>query len=90
MLFRIFLAAALVFALMLAIKDGRVLRDAGLKASCKNVAVPAGEQGFWAACKKGKLDGRPDLSRQGCKAVTIRGKVEWWRCDAALGSSQGS
>ena len=90
MLFRMFLAATLVVAVMLAVKDGRILRDAGLKASCTNVPAPAGERGFWAACKKGRLDGRPDLSRQGCKAVTIRAKVEWWHCDAALGSSLGS
>ena len=90
MLFRMFLAATLVVAVMLAVKDGRLLRDAGLTGSCSSVAAPGATHTFWQACKKGRLDGRPDLSRQSCKAVAIKGGVEWWRCPAGIGTSRGS
>ena len=90
MLFRMFLAATLVVAVMLAVKDGRLLRDAGLTGSCSSVAAPGATHTFWQACKKGRLDGRPDLSRQGCKAVAVKQGLEWWRCPASLGSSRAA
>ena len=82
----VFLATVIVVA-MVAVKNGRVLREAGLTGSCTQVSA---QHAFWEVCTKGKLDGRPDLSRQGCTAVAIRGKTEWWRCPAGIGSSRGS
>ena len=83
-MFRIFLAAALVVALMIAIKDGRVLRSAGLTGSC-TTAGPLGADGtVTKACRPGKLQGRPDLSRQGCTGAGLAGSWEYWRCPAAV------
>jgi len=45
-MFRMFVIAALVVAVMVAIKDGRVLRETGLKGSCTAVVPPKGQQGF--------------------------------------------
>lgn len=90
MLLRIVLVGALLVGVMVAVKDGRLLRDAGLTGSCSSVVTPAGQPTFWQACKKGRLDGRPDLSRQGCTAVSIKNGLEWWRCPANIGSNRAA
>ena len=90
MIVRIVLAGALIAAAMVAVKDGRLLRQSGLTGSCRSVVTRGGEVVFWEACRKGKLDGRPNLTRQGCKAVTIRNGLEWWHCPAALGASRAA
>jgi hypothetical protein len=80
--------AVCILAAMLVIKDGRLLRDAGLTGSCKVVAALAdGSQ--VEQCRPGKLAGRPDLTRQGCTSVALKGKLEFWRCPAALQSRAG-
>ena len=81
------MAAVLVFALMLVIKDGRAMRDLGLTGVCHAVAAPKGQDGAWTACDPGKLEGAPDLSRQGCKSVRVVGTREYWRCPAGIKSS---
>jgi hypothetical protein len=83
----VLVAAVLIFALMLVIKDGRVLRQVGLTGVCHAVAAPKGEDGAWEACDPGKLEGLPDLSRHGCKSVSVVGKREYWRCPAGIKSS---
>jgi hypothetical protein len=90
MLLRVVIVALLAVAVMVAIKDGRLLREAGLTGSCASTVTPAGQSGYWAACKRGKLSGRPDLSRQSCVSRGLAGKVEYWRCPAPVGSSQGT
>lgn len=87
---RVMLMVAVILGVMFAIKDGRLLRDAGLIGSCSPITSVAGEQVFWQACKKGRLDGRPDLSAHGCRAVAIRDGVEWWSCPASLTSSRAA
>jgi hypothetical protein len=74
----------LIFALMVAIKDGRVLRKAGLTGGCTSVAAPAGQTGSWERCVPGKLEGAPDLSKQGCNVAETYGKTELWRCPAPI------
>ncbi|MDX6412840.1 MAG: hypothetical protein QOH23_250 [Gaiellaceae bacterium] len=77
-------AAILIFALMVAVKDGRVLRNTGLTGGCRAVATPAGDDGAWHACDRGKLQGAPGLTRQGCKSAKVVGKTESLalpRCD---------
>jgi hypothetical protein len=86
----VLVVAALIVALMAAIKDGRVLRDAGLTGGCSSVATPRGQTGAWKACVTGRLEGAPDLSRQGCTSVTRIGKTEYWRCPAQIGSAPGT
>ena len=83
-------AAALIFLLMVAIRDGRFLRDVGLTGGCRPVAAPRGEEGDWQACEPGKLQGAPDLTRQGCKSVVLVGKTEYWRCPASIEGGPGS
>ena len=66
----VLVGAILIFALMLVIKDGRASRNLGLTGSCHVVAAPAGQDGLWQACRPGKLEGAPDLSRYGCKSTS--------------------
>ena len=81
MFVKILLLGALVLAVMVAVKDGRVLRATGLTGSCSVVSTaPNGIQ--VEACHKGKLRGAPDLSGSGCTNTgTFNGKV-YWRCPA--------
>jgi hypothetical protein len=79
----IFVVAACIFALMLVVKDGRVLRTSGLTASCSAVVGSTGDA-VVEACKPGKLEGRPDLTKRACTAVGIDGRLEYWRCPADL------
>jgi hypothetical protein len=83
---RIVLAGALVLAAMVAIKDGRILRTAGLTASCSVVQRTA-EGVELDACRPGKLEGRPDLSRRGCTNAGLSGTYEYWRCPAPTASA---
>jgi hypothetical protein len=86
----VFLGAILIVVLMVLIKDGRFMRQVGMTGGCRPVAAPKGEDGAWQACDPGKLQGAPDLSRQGCKSVSFVGKTEYWRCPAALQGGPGS
>jgi hypothetical protein len=86
----VLVVAVLVVALMASIKDGRVLRKAGLTGSCSSVTAPAGQTGDWQKCTAGRLEGAPDLSRHGCTSVKALGKSEWWRCPAQIGAAPGT
>jgi hypothetical protein len=87
MLTRIFAVAAVIIALMVAIKDGRLMRKAGLTASCSVVqTAPDGTQ--VEACRPGWLEGKHDLSRQGCTVTGSAGRDEYWRCPAPVVASQ--
>ncbi len=83
MVTRIVLTGLVVVALMVGVKDGRILRVAGLTGSCTIVQTTAdGTQ--LEACKAGKLDGMPDLSRNGCTDVGPAVGREYWKCPAPL------
>ncbi|HEX5246933.1 MAG TPA: hypothetical protein VFW41_07355 [Gaiellaceae bacterium] len=83
---RIVLIGALVAAGMVAIKDGRVLRDAGLTGSCTVAQTLAnGEQ--IEACSSGKLEGAPDLTRNGCTDAGLYTGLVYWRCPAPVVSA---
>ena len=86
----VLVSAAIVIALMAAIKDGRVLRKAGLTGRCTAVATPRGDTGEWQRCTAGKLEGAPDLSRQGCTVTSTVGKTEYWRCPAKIQAQPGA
>ena len=90
MFLRILIVGLLIVGAMVAVKDGRVLRNAGLTGSCTSVALPTGQSGYWQACKEGRLSGRPDLSREGCSSRGVSGRLEYWRCPAAIGSGRSS
>ena len=86
----VIVAAALILAVMVVIKDGRLFNNAGLSGSCAAVATPRGETGAWQKCTAGKLQGAPSLTRQGCTAISRAGKAEFWRCPARIGSAPGT
>jgi hypothetical protein len=86
----VLVVAALIVCLMAVIKDGRLLRRAGLSGSCATVVTPRGETGAWQRCTPGWLQGAPDLHREGCTVASTQGKVEFWRCPAQIGSAPGT
>jgi hypothetical protein len=88
MLLKIIIVGALAIGLMAAIKDGRVLRDAGLLSSCKSAVVSGSPDPTLQQCSKGRLDGFPDLTNKSCRLVSARPQEEFWRCDAPVVSSQ--
>lgn len=77
---RILVTATFVMLAMVVVKDGRLLREAGLLGSCQSVVTPAGQNGYWQACRAGRLDGHRDLSRLACKSRSTVANVEYWRC----------
>jgi hypothetical protein len=85
---RVVLVASLVLALMVAIKDGRVLSKTGLSGSCSVVRIAA-DGSELMGCHAGKLEGMPDLRRQGCKDAGTFGKVEYWSCPASVVAGPG-
>jgi hypothetical protein len=89
MIKRVVIAGVLVLALMIAVKDGRITRAAGLAGACSVAqTLPDGSQ--IEACRAGKLAGRPDLRRQGCVAAGISGTYAYWRCPASVVSDVAS
>jgi len=52
--------------------------------------APRGETGAWQKCIAGRLQGAPNLSRQGCTSVSSVGKIEFWRCPARINAAQGT
>jgi hypothetical protein len=88
MLLKIILVGALAIGVMAAIKDGRVLRDAGLLSSCNAVAAVGKSEQTEMSCSKGRLDGWPDLTNKSCTLVSQGRKHEYWHCLAPVVSSQ--
>lgn len=88
MLLKIFIVGALLIGAMAAIKDGRVLRDAGLLSSCSPVTVNGRSEPTVLSCTKGRLDGYPDLTNKACTLVSVHPTLEYWRCQTPIVSSQ--
>jgi hypothetical protein len=74
---------------MVVIKDGRVLRTAGLTGSCSVVQIFSNSSEL-TACRAGKLEGRPDLSHRGCRSVGVNATYEYWGCPAGFDISDAS
>jgi hypothetical protein len=85
---RIVATAAVIVALMVAVKVGALGRT-GLTGTCK-VIQTASDGSQWAACKDGRLEGRPSLASRSCTSWGLRGKVEYWRCPAPVQSTASS
>jgi hypothetical protein len=81
---RIWLMAMLAAAVLFTVKDQDLMHRAGLIGYCTTTTPPPGGKGGWRVCEKGKLDGRPDLSRQSCVRRGHSGKVEFWSCPAKI------
>jgi hypothetical protein len=89
MIKRVVVVGVLIFAVMVAVKDGRITRAAGLAGACSVAqTMPDGSQ--VEACRAGKLAGRPDLRRQGCVADGIDGTYAYWRCPSSVVSDAAS
>jgi len=79
---QIVVVAACIAALMAAVKDGRVLRTTGMTGTCTVVTLNSdGSQ--LAACRSGRLEGAPDLTRRGCTNAGTSGETIYWRCPQA-------
>ena len=88
MLVKIVIVGAVLIGAMAAIKDGRVLRDAGLLSSCTTVTLNGKSDPTLLSCSKGRLDGWPDMTNKSCNLISVRPKHEYWRCAAPVVSSQ--
>jgi hypothetical protein len=82
----IVIAAAMVVALMAAVKDHRLLQHAGLAGGCTSIQAPKGDTASWRECHAGRISGMPDLSRQSCTRAGKGIHVEFWRCPASVES----
>ena len=83
MLLRVLVVAVLALGLMVAVKNGHILRTTGLTGTCI-VARTNADGTQLEACKAGKLQGQPDLSATGCKSVGTEGAYEYWHCPAEV------
>lgn len=82
-MFRIVAVGALLVALLITIKDQRVLQRAHLVGACSTVGgAPDGSE--WRSCVPGKLSGRPALTLDSCTDWGLYGKAEYWSCPARL------
>ena len=88
MLMRVVIVAVLIFATMVGVKNGKVLRAAGLSGSCRLVQTAA-DGSEVAACTNGRLSGRPDLSGRSCTRLGMRDNLEYWHCPAGVDSRLG-
>lgn len=88
MLLKILVVGAVLIGAMAAIRDGRVLRDAGLLSSCGVATVNGHLEPTVMSCSKGRLDGFPDLTNKSCTLIVVRPQREYWRCAAPVVSSQ--
>jgi hypothetical protein len=88
MLLKILIVGALAIGAMAAIRNGTILRDAGLLSSCRAVTVNGSYDPTTLSCSKGRLDGFPDMTPKSCHLISTRPKRQYWRCDAPVVSSQ--
>jgi hypothetical protein len=88
MLLKIIVVGALVIGVMVAVKDGRILRDAGLLSSCSPVMINGQSDPTLLSCTKGRLDGWPDETDNSCNLIAVHPTREYWRCAAPVVSSQ--
>jgi hypothetical protein len=88
MLLKILVIGAVLIGAMAAIRDGRVLRDAGLLSSCNAVVVDGKADPSMLSCSKGRLDGFPDMTNKACTLIAAHPNRQFWRCEAPVVSSQ--
>jgi hypothetical protein len=88
MLLKILVVGAVLIGAMAVIRDGRVLKDAGLLSKCSAVTVNGTSEPTMMSCSKGRLDGFPDLTNQSCSLFSVHPGRQYWRCAAPVVSSQ--
>ena len=80
---RIVAVGSVLIALLIAVKDQRVLQRAHLVGYCSTFAFSA-DGSEWRSCVPGRLSGRPGLELNSCTDFGRRGNEEVWNCPAAL------
>ena len=88
MLLKILVVGAVLIGVMAAIRDGRVLKDAGLLSSCNAVVVDGTTDPTVLSCTKGRLDGFPNMTNKSCNLIAVHPDRQFWRCQAPVVSSQ--
>ncbi len=88
MLLKIIVVGALLVGLMAVIRDGSVLKDAGLLSSCNAVTLDGKQDPTVLSCSRGRLDGWPDMTNQSCNLIAVHPNRQYWRCAAPVVSSQ--
>ena len=88
MLLKIMVMGVLLVGAMAVIRDGSVLRDAGLLSRCNTVTVNGRQDPTVLSCSKGRLDGWPDMTNQSCNLIAVHPSRQYWRCAAPVVSSQ--
>ncbi|HET8752646.1 MAG TPA: hypothetical protein VFM43_09020 [Gaiellaceae bacterium] len=88
MLLKILVVGALLIGAMAVIRNGTVLRNAGLLSRCQAVTVDGKSDPTMLSCSKGRLDGFPDMSTKSCQLISAHAHNQYWRCDAPVVSSQ--
>jgi hypothetical protein len=83
MLTRVVVIAVVIFGVMVAVKDGRVLRTTGLTGWCA-VVQRYTDSSELTLCRAGKLEGEPDLSHRGCVVVSLGQGSKYWHCPAGF------
>jgi hypothetical protein len=83
MLKQIVVVGACILALMVVVKDGRAIHVAGLRGSC-SITGTYRDSSLLVACRAGRLDGRPDLSRRACASVQVTHALQYWHCTAGF------
>lgn len=88
MLLKILVVGAVLIGTMAAIRDGRVLREAGLLSRCNAVTIDGKQDPTVLSCSKGRLDGWPDMTNKSCNLISVHPSRQYWRCQAPVVSSQ--
>jgi hypothetical protein len=80
---RIVAVGAVLIALLITVKDQRLLQRAHLVGYCSTFAQAA-DGGEWRSCVPGKVSGRPGLALNGCTDYGRYRQAEIWGCPAPL------
>jgi hypothetical protein len=79
------LTLALGIALLVAVKQDRLLERAHITGYCRTYAKAADATEF-RECLPGKLSGLPSLKRSNCTLIGPHGANQLWHCPARLES----
>jgi hypothetical protein len=85
-LLRIVAVGAVLIALMITVKDQRLLQRAHLIGSCSTLWRES-DGSEWRACVPGRLSGRPGMELTSCTDMGRRGNAELWSCPTTLDHS---
>jgi hypothetical protein len=58
----------------------------GWTGGCTVVGGTPGGDSEWRQCHAGRLEGKPDLRRDGCTPTALGGPTDLWRCPAPVSS----